>query len=174
MGADLVIRSPKFLILGALLPIFVVLDQWTKILVLHRFALGESIAVIPGYFNLTYVRNTGAAFGLLAQAHPSFRVPFFLLVPVAALAAIGYIFWKIHPKDFKLATALSLVMSGALGNLIDRARLGYVVDFLDFHWQYQAHFPAFNVADSAISVGVCILMVDLFFKEEDQDVPSSV
>ncbi len=168
-------KSPKFLILAVVLPLFVIVDQWTKWLVLNHFALGESISVVPGYFNLTYIRNTGAAFGILSQAHPSFRVPFFLLVPVIALSAIAYIFWKIHSKDIKLSCALSLVMSGALGNLVDRARLGFVVDFLDFHWRHQAHFPAFNIADSAICVGVGILMLDLVLKEEDdKDVPGTV
>ena len=85
----------KYIILLILTVVIIVLDQWTKHLVLQRFRLGESIPVISGFFNLTYIRNTGAAFGLLANADPSFRVPFFLIVPVIALIAIGYIFRKI-------------------------------------------------------------------------------
>ena len=144
----------------------IVLDQWTKIIILDKFTLGESIPVISSFFNITYVRNTGAAFGFLATAHPSFRVPFFLLVPVIALVVIGYLFRKLPERDVKTALALSLVMGGAIGNLIDRVRLGYVVDFLDFHWKFQAHFPAFNVADSAICVGVALMMLDFSKKEQ--------
>jgi signal peptidase II len=151
----------KYVILVVLSLLVIALDQWTKLMVLQRFRLGESISVIPNYFNLTYIRNTGAAFGIFADAHPGFRGPFFLLVPLAALAAIAYIFRKIPADDRKLSIALSLVVGGAIGNLIDRLRLGYVVDFLDFHWRYLNHFPAFNVADSAICLGVGILMLDL-------------
>ncbi|NDD91695.1 signal peptidase II [bacterium] len=140
-------------------------DQWTKMIIIDKFALGESIPVISSFFNLTYVRNTGAAFGFLAAAHPSFRIPFFLAIPVIALVVIGLLFKKLPERDIKTAMALSLVMGGAVGNLIDRVRFGYVVDFLDFHWKFQAHFPAFNVADSAICVGVALLMFD-FSKRE--------
>src|SRR3982751_6082492 len=97
----------------------IALDQVTKLLVLGKFGLGESVSVIPGLFSLTYVRNTGAAFGILATANPAFRVPFFLVVPLVALAAILFIFRKIPDADVKLSTALSLVLGGAIGNLID-------------------------------------------------------
>jgi signal peptidase II len=162
----------KYLILLVLSVFVIALDQWTKLEVLKRFRLGESIPVIADYFNLTYIRNTGAAFGILADAHPDFRGPFFLIVPIAALAAIAYIFRKIPQNDVKLSTALSLVVGGAIGNLIDRVRLGFVVDFLDFHWKYQNHFPAFNVADSAICVGVGILMLDLI-QQAPEEIPSA-
>lgn len=155
----------KYLILFFCAGIVVTLDQITKLIVIRHFNLGESVPVIQGFFNLTYIRNTGAAFGILADAHPSFRVPFFVIVPVGALLAIGYIFRRISAEDRKLAVALSLVVSGAVGNLIDRAVWGYVIDFLDFHWRQLYHFPAFNVADSSICVGVGILMLDLFLRE---------
>lgn len=147
----------------------IVLDQATKILVLNQFRLGETLSLVPGYFNLTYIRNTGAAFGILAHSDPAFRVPFFIVVPLVALIAIAYIFRKIADADVKLSSALSLVIGGAIGNLIDRIRLGYVVDFLDLHWRYQYHFPAFNVADSAICVGVGILMLDLLMKNSPDE-----
>jgi signal peptidase II len=146
----------------------IVLDQVTKSLVTRRFWLGESISVVPDFFSLTYIRNTGAAFGILATANPAFRVPFFLIVPLVALGSIIYIFKKIPEKDIKLSTALALVMGGAIGNLIDRVAFGYVIDFLDFHWKYQYHFPAFNVADSAICVGVGILMLDLLTQKSEE------
>lgn len=150
------------------------LDQWTKQLIVDRFSLGESISVIQGWFSITYVRNTGAAFGFLASADPAFRVPFFLAVPLLALFVIIYLIRKLPDGDLRTATALALVSGGAVGNLIDRMRFGYVVDFLDFHWKYQAHFPAFNVADSAICVGVGLLMLDLFKNEEaESDAPTA-
>ena len=158
----------KYLILFGLTGTVILLDQFTKLLILEKFRLGETVSVISGLFNLTYIRNTGAAFGLLAQSDPAFRVPFFIAVPLIALAAIAFIFRKIPSEDLKLSTALSLVVGGALGNLLDRVWLGYVVDFLDFHWQQQYHFPAFNVADSAICLGVGILMLDLFTREEGE------
>ncbi len=154
----------KYVILLVLVLAIVVLDQVTKQIVIDRFHYGESISVIPEFFNLTYVRNTGAAFGLLANANPAFRIPFFVLVPFAALFAIGMIFRKLPAQDVKLSTALSLVIGGAVGNLIDRVVYNYVIDFLDFHWKLQYHFPAFNVADISICVGVGILMLDLLFE----------
>lgn len=159
----------KYIILLVLTLLIIVLDQLTKNIIRERFKLGDSITVIADLFNITYVRNTGAAFGLLADADPAFRVPFFLIVPVIALFAIGYIFRKIPDQDVKLSTALSLVIGGAVGNLIDRVFLGYVVDFLDFHWKFQYHFPAFNVADSAICVGVGILTLDLIFQAPEEE-----
>jgi len=156
----------KYGILAVLPALLIVLDQWTKEIIVERFALGESISVISQYFNITYVRNTGAAFGFMAGVDPAFRVPFFLFVPTVALAVIGYLFKRLPDSDVKTATALSLVMGGAVGNLIDRMKYGFVIDFLDFHWRYQAHFPAFNVADSAICVGVGLLMLDISQKEE--------
>jgi signal peptidase II len=151
----------KYVILSILTTIIIVLDQLTKYEIVERFRYGESVPVIHGFFSLTYVRNTGAAFGLLAHADPAFRIPFFVIVPILALIAIAFVFRKIPDQDLKLSSALSLVIGGAIGNLIDRMTLNYVIDFLDFHWKYQYHFPAFNVADMAICVGVGVLMLDL-------------
>jgi len=157
----------KYLILFVLTPVVILIDQWTKQLIIDRFELGQTQPLVSGFFNLTYVRNTGAAFGMLRDAHPSFRVPFFMIVPMLALLVIGYVFYQLPAKDKKLSTAFSLVVGGAIGNLIDRIHYGYVIDFLDFHWKYVYHFPAFNVADSAICVGVAILMLDLAFRQEE-------
>ena len=154
----------KYIVLFLLTAFVICLDQVTKLVVVERFRYGESIPVLPGFFNLTYIRNTGAAFGLLAHADPAFRIPFFVIVPLVALVAIAFIFRKIPDRDLKLSSALSLVIGGAVGNLIDRVKLSYVVDFLDFHWKYEYHFPAFNVADMAICVGVGILMLDLLMQ----------
>ncbi|MGK5082286.1 signal peptidase II [Bdellovibrionota bacterium FG-1] len=157
----------KYLILIVLTACVIVFDQITKFMIVDRFRYGESIPVISGFFNLTYIRNTGAAFGILAHANPAFRIPFFVIVPIIALIAIAFIFRKIPDRDVKLSAALSLVIGGAVGNLIDRVMLSYVVDFLDFHWRYEYHFPAFNVADTAICIGVGILMLDLLSQPDD-------
>jgi signal peptidase II len=158
----------KYSILLGLTSSAVVLDQATKYWIHHTYRLGESTGVLNGFFNITYVRNTGAAFGLLAHADPSFRIPFFVVMPMVALAAIGFIFRRIADTDLKLSVALSLVIGGAIGNLIDRLVYGYVIDFLDFHWRYRYHFPAFNVADIAICVGVGVLMLDLFRQDNSE------
>lgn len=163
----------KYLILVILTTLVILLDQFTKNLVLEKFHLGESLTVFSGFFDLTYIRNTGAAFGILAHADPTFRVPFFIIVPLLALFAIGYIFKKLPENDIKVSLALSLIVGGAIGNLIDRIYLGFVVDFLDFHWQNQYHFPAFNVADSAICIGVGLLMLDLSVKEKQANVSTT-
>ena len=142
--------------------VILVLDQVTKLYIDHRFALYEAVTVIENFFHITYVRNKGAAFGILADS--TIRVPFF--ITVATIAALG-ILWYLRQlrKDQRLLQfALSLVFAGAVGNLIDRIRLGEVIDFLDVHW-YQYHWPAFNVADSAITVGVGLLLLDLWFEE---------
>ncbi len=134
-------------------------DQLTKASILSHFQYGESIVMIQDFFNLTYVRNLGAAFGFLAGSDASFRIPFFVVVPIIALVVLVYLYVDLPPAAKWRATALGMVSGGALGNLIDRARLGYVVDFLDFHYKNAYSFPAFNVADSAICVGVGILLL---------------
>lgn len=159
----------KYRFLYFISPVVFLLDQWSKWKILEQFKLGESVPVIKEYFHLTYVRNTGAAFGIFADAPAYFRVPFFLTVPVIALGIIAYIFKKLPDESIKVSLALSLVVGGAAGNLLDRIRLGYVVDFFDFFWKYGGpHFPAFNIADAAICVGVAILIVDLIFEEKEK------
>lgn len=148
--------------------VVILADQWTKSLVLAKFAYGESLALIQDWFSLTYVRNTGAAFGFLADANPSFRVPFFLVVPLIAMVVLGLLYRDLPKTSRYRAMSLGLVSGGALGNLIDRVRLGYVVDFLDFHWHTSWYFPAFNVADSAICIGVGILLLSTFKQEGGQ------
>ena len=161
----------KYTILILVTSSVIVLDQVTKIAIQDHFRLGETVPLIPDFFNFTYVQNQGAAFGLLAEANPAFRIPFFMVIPLVALACIGTIFWRIPHDDFKFASALSLVMGGAVGNLIDRFLYNHVIDFLDFHWGWQYHFPAFNVADSAICIGVGLLMLDLAFQSNRPEVP---
>jgi len=156
-------------ILGLVFTSLLILDQLTKQTIVNRFQLGESVNVIPNFFNITYIRNTGAAFGILADAPDAFRIPFFFAIPIIALAIIIYTFRKLPPTDWRTSSALIMILSGAVGNLIDRIRFGYVVDFLDFHWKYESHYPAFNVADSAICVGVGLMLIDIVMaKPKDQ------
>lgn len=139
-----------------------VLDQATKIVVDRTMALYQSIPVIDGFFSITYLRNKGAAFSFLADF--DYRRPFFIVVTLIALAAIVVAFRRLRDDQYLAAVSLSLIFSGALGNLIDRARLGEVIDFLDVYWKTH-HWPAFNVADSAICVGVALLALDMIREE---------
>jgi signal peptidase II len=166
--------APKYLILCFLTVFALLADQWSKWAVLSSFRLYETHPLLGGILSFTYIRNNGAAFGILSHASAGFRVPFFVTVPVVALFAIGYVFKRIADKDYKLSIALSLVIGGAIGNLLDRVRWGYVVDFIDVHWGYAYHFPAFNVADSAICVGVGILMLDLLTRETSDELTQKV
>ena len=138
-------------------------DQFTKLLVISRFDLGDSQAV-TSYFNLVRVHNSGAAFSFLSTASGWQR----WLFTGIGIAAAGFMVWllRIHPQQTLFCFALALVLGGAVGNVVDRMLWGHVIDFLDFHWDwlspvfYQGHFPAFNVADSAISVGAVCLIAD--------------
>ena len=136
--------------------VLVLADQFTKVLVLGSFQLGEGIPV-TGFFNLVRVHNTGAAFSFLAGASGWQRWFFTALGLVAAVVIVWML--KGHPGQRLFCFALACILGGAVGNVIDRVLYGYVVDFLDFHWAGM-HFPAFNVADSAISVGAVGLILD--------------
>ncbi len=133
-----------------------VLDQLTKQVVIKNFMLHQSIEVIPGLFNITYVRNTGAAFGILAGTG-SWRIYFFLIIGSIALLSLVIFFYSNY-KDPLVVMGTALICGGTAGNITDRIRLGYVVDFLDFFIK-DYHWPAFNVADSAITIGVFVLLI---------------
>ncbi len=123
-----------------------------------RFHFYDSLEVIPGLFNLTYLTNTGAAFSLLAGSPALWRQVFFIGVAVAALAVIGILYRKLARDNRWYGVSLALIAGGAAGNLIDRIRQGAVIDFLDFYLGHH-HWPAFNLADSAITVGVGIFLL---------------
>lgn len=156
----------KYLFLLSWVTFTVAIDQVTKIYVHTHFALGESIDVIQNFFNLTYVRNPGAAFGFLAHSPDAFREIFFLAIPPIAMLVIFMLLRTAPDKDRWQIFALSSIFGGALGNYIDRLRFGYVVDFLDFHIQHKYSWPAFNIADSAIVIGVMIIMTLMFFEKK--------
>ena len=141
----------------------VLTDQATKAIVVRTMRLGQSIPIVPGYFDLTFVLNPGAAFSLLATLPERIRSPFFILISVAA-AVLIVVYRARHLRGHRLATvSLGLILGGAVGNLIDRIRYGVVVDFLDAH-VHQYHWPVFNVADSAISVGVTLLLIEMLLE----------
>ncbi len=138
----------------------VAVDQATKVLISSHLSLYETLPVISGFFNITYVTNTGAAFGLLAEAG-RWRELFFQVVSVTAMAGLGLYYYTSRGRDLLLFLSTSLILGGAAGNFVDRVRLGHVVDFLDFY-AGRYHWPAFNVADCAITIGGLLLALRVF------------
>jgi signal peptidase II len=138
----------------------VAVDQATKALVDRYMELHESHTIIEGLARLTYVRNRGAAFGILSDADLPYQSILFSLISLIALGAIAVYAWKLPVTSRLPQLALAFIMGGAVGNLLDRMRLGYVIDYVDVYWG-RHHWPAFNVADSAISVGVALLVIDI-------------
>jgi signal peptidase II len=164
----------KYILLLLISCIIIVLDQVTKIYIHSRFQLSESVIVIKDFFNLTYVRNYGAAFGFLAESHPTFREIFFLSMPPIAIIIIMTILRSVKDNDFLQISALSLICGGALGNYIDRLKYRYVIDFLDFHIFNKYSYPAFNIADSAIVCGVGILILVMTLEKKKSSPPSEI
>lgn len=148
-----------------------VLDQVSKYWVAGSMELYQSIKVTP-FFNLTYVHNPGAAFSFLAEQGGWQR---WFFAGIAAIASVIFLVWLAKtPKSNRcLSIAFALMLSGALGNLFDRVALGYVIDFLDFYLNGY-HWPAFNIADSAIFIGAALMIFDSFKSSEKEDIPSSV
>jgi signal peptidase II len=149
-------RRPYLFVVAAIL----VLDQVTKWLVVGSLELHEYRPVIDGLLSLSHVRNRGAAFGILSEADLPYQALLFASLSLAALVAIGVYAWRLPLSARLPQLALSLILGGALGNLIDRLRLGYVIDFVHVYWRdYQ--WPDFNAADSAITIGVSLLVLDI-------------
>lgn len=144
-------------------------DQWTKQWILDRFSYGEQLTVIPGFFNLTHVRNPGGAFSFLATLPEELRQAFFLGTGLLAIVLLLIFLRRIEPRDGLAATAIGGVLGGAIGNLADRLRHGEVVDFLDFRLLGGYVWPTFNMADCWIVVGVALLMFQMFFEPEPRD-----
>ena len=142
-----------------------ILDQVTKHWVAGSFELYESVSVFP-IFSLTYVHNLGAAFSFLADQGGWQR---WFFTAIASIASIVFIVWlaKTPKSQTLISIAFALMLSGALGNLIDRALFGYVIDFLDFHWSGK-HFPAFNIADSMIFIGASLMILESFINDENK------
>lgn len=150
------VKHNAFLI--CLVTVIVALDQWTKLLVTHKLAIGEGfspIAFLGDFFTIVHWRNTGAAFGLFQNANTVL-----LVVSIIIALAVLFYYQVVNPKDWLAKVSLTLVFSGAVGNIIDRVKFGYVIDFLSF-----GRFPVFNVADSAVTVGVFLMVIHYLIEE---------
>ena len=146
-----------------LVVLILVVDQVTKSVVAKNIAFGTNRSLIPGFFNLSHVRNRGAIFGFFSQASDPLVFVLLTLASLAAFSLVVYYFIKVPDSERLLKITLSLILAGALGNLFDRIFRGYVIDFLDFYVG-RYHWPSFNVADSCISVGAVLLLFIYFFK----------
>jgi signal peptidase II len=147
----------KMRTVSLIVALILILDQITKVLISHTLALHESIPVLEPFFHLTHERNTGAAFSLFAQAPAWFRQPFFFITTGVAIVALILFLRQTDGTNRLMVVAIAAVLGGALGNLIDRILYGEVIDFLLFHWRGY-YWPAFNVADSCITLGVIGLL----------------
>ena len=145
----------------------VLLDRLTKGMVAQKIILHDSIDIVPGLFRLTHVQNQGAAFGLFSDSPSEWKVAMLILFSLAALAVVSALLWKNGNALNATAIALSLVFGGALGNLWDRVASGKVIDFLDFYFGSH-HWPAFNIADSAIVVGALLLLSEIFLAPQEK------
>jgi signal peptidase II len=145
----------------------VILDRLTKWLIAQKISMHDSVDVVPGLFRLIHVQNEGAAFGLFSESPSEFKVGLLILFSVAALAVVSALLWKNGNALNTTAIALSLVFGGALGNLWDRVATGRVIDFMDFYVGSH-HWPAFNVADSAIVVGALLLLSEIFLSPQEE------
>ncbi len=157
----------KNILFMAVAGLVVLLDQLTKGWIIATMRLHDAYPVIDGFFNIIHVRNPGAAFGFLAGASPLFRSVFFLAVTVAAILLILHYLRQTRIEEISLVLSLALILAGAVGNLIDRIRFGEVVDFLDVYIGAH-HWPAFNVADAAISTGASVLMILLLGRRKEK------
>lgn len=174
----------KIVIPAILVPLFVGLDQVTKVwavivlkpLMLEPDPAARSITIIDGFWRMIYAENPGAAWGLLRDTSSEFRVPFFVVI---SLVAAGFMFWffrKLEAHQKMLISAISLIFAGAVGNLIDRVQSGRVVDFIQWYVTWggdEHHWPTFNIADVAISIGVGLLLLDMLLNRKKDEKKSS-
>ena len=154
-----------FFLIAALV---VALDRYTKWLIAHKLTMHDSIPVIPGFFRIIHTENPGAAFGLFADSPSQWKVALLIVFSLVALAIVSLLLWKTSHRLTSTGIGLSLILGGALGNLWDRIVSRHVVDFLLFYiGRYQ--WPAFNVADSAIVVGACLLVFEIVFTKSPSE-----
>ena len=157
----------KYVIFGLTAITIIVSDQLTKAILAASIPLNSAVTIIPGYFDLVHVRNPGAAFGMLAQSESWFRLAFFPLISILATTVILWLLFQAESNDWKLVLALAFFFGGLFGNFIDRMRFGEVVDFIDVHMGAM-HWPAFNVADSALCVGTALFFLCLLRKKPSE------
>jgi signal peptidase II len=155
-------RSTRYLLFFlAIIVVIVVSDQVSKSYLQQHFRLGEVLVVIPGLFNITHIVNQGAAFGMMATETAWWRSILLLWLPVVVCLWLVVLIWQARHQPKFFGICYSLILGGAIGNLIDRMVDGQVVDFIQVHWQ-EHYFPAFNVADSAISVAAVLIIWQIF------------
>ncbi|MBI4487882.1 MAG: signal peptidase II [Deltaproteobacteria bacterium] len=164
--------SAKTRLVSNLLVFIILLDQGSKIIVDRTMPLNHSIPVVENLFNLTYIRNTGAAFGIFAGGNAIFRLPLLILLSLLAIGFIVMMLRRLPEREKGLITALTFILGGAVGNLFDRLLYGEVIDFLDFYYA-KFHWPAFNFADSFITVGVMITFYRLVKAKGDDPFAAS-
>jgi signal peptidase II len=147
--------------------VVIVLDQMTKRAIRDHLSVRESIPIVDGFVSLVHARNPGAAFSFLADAPAWFRGPFFIAITVIAIAVLFHVISRLPVEDRLMRVSLGGILGGAIGNLIDRLVYGEVTDFIDVHWRSH-HWPAFNVADSSITIAVCaVVLHSLFFARSE-------
>jgi signal peptidase II len=156
--------KPKYWVLTIVCFLILFVDQWTKYVVEQKIALYQKVEVIHGFFNLVHVGNTGGAFGIFGGERGGLGSLFFVAVSLVAIGSILFLFVRLKEDEKTLPLSLSLILSGAIGNLVDRFWHGEVVDFLDFYIS-SYHWPAFNIADSAICVGIGLMAIALLVQD---------
>ena len=157
----------KYWLFGSISLAILALDQATKLIIHTQFNEGEKIIIWKGFFNLTHVRNYGGVFGAFSQSNEVIRTFLFLILPVLAFVVIGSIIYNLDVKHKNQLVAFSAIFGGALGNYMDRIHFGYVIDFLDFHIR-DHHWPAFNVGDICIVMGVFCAVIIIYITEGRQ------
>lgn len=159
----------RFWVLAVIAVVLILVDQVTKAAIVDGIPYGDSIKVIDGFFNLAHVRNTGAAFGMGQGSHEAVRWILFLILPVAFCFWILVMFYRTITGPMHNSIAYALILAGAIGNLIDRFRLGYVVDMFMFYWKREEnHFHVFNVADSCVSIAAFLLVYDFILQQKEK------
>lgn len=165
----------RFWTLSLIMAALIIIDQLSKGAIQTTLYYGQTIPVIKGFFSIAYVKNSGAAFGFGANNAEWFRQVFFLGLPVIFCFWIFYLLVKTLKGPYYVSLAYALILAGATGNLIDRFSLGYVVDFLMFYWRDESnHFPAFNVADSCITVAAGLLIIDFIVQTRKKNASDSL
>ncbi len=151
----------KYLLPAIIIPVSIFLDYITKIWAVNNLKGKPPITIIDGFFNFIYAENRGAAWGMFGSWSPSIRVPFFIAITVVAMGVLSFVYKKLKEEQIFLQIAFSLIAGGAIGNFIDRVFIRHVVDFIDWHIG-KHHWPTFNIADVAISIGMVLILLDMF------------
>jgi len=158
------VKAKQYIVFAGAAGLIVMIDQVVKAIVLKTLPLYHSVAVIPGFFNIVHIHNPGGAFGFLAGNGSQWLFVLFICASTVAIGIVFYFYTKLPPGYIYLRAGLTLIFGGAVGNLIDRLRFKEVIDFLDFYLG-SLHWPAFNVADSAITIGILIFIYHILFNK---------